>query len=141
LIEGWLVTEGYEVATAHSGEEALEQARAERPDLIILDRMMPFMEGCEVLKALREDLRLTGTPVIMLYSRPSDHDTYPWCDTVPREAASYLYKPFSREQLLSLIEAPRPGALPANDFRLSASESRPSAAPSSQRPWWRWWGR
>jgi CheY-like chemotaxis protein len=141
LVKGWLEAAGYAVTTAHDGEEALEKVRAERPDLIILDRWMPFVEGCEVLQTLKDSPDLRETPVVMLCAKSPSADDYPWCPQLPPEAASYLYKPFSREQLLSLVEHPRPGELPPDDWRLRPSAPPPPAAPQPPVPWWRRWTR
>jgi CheY-like chemotaxis protein len=92
---------GYEVSEACDGDEALDQARALQPELIVLDMMMPARSGLEVLAELRRDDRLAKTPVIMLTARTQVAD---------REAADaagadrYLAKPFSPVQLIGVVE-------------------------------------
>ena len=56
---------GYNVVVALNGEEAVQLARQERPDLILLDIMMPVMDGIEALKSIRGDIRLRATPIVM----------------------------------------------------------------------------
>ena len=91
----------YRVFEASDGGEALEQARLVRPDLILLDMMMPEKSGLDVLAELRCDPELAGTPVIMLTGRTQAFD---------REAIStagadmYLSKPFSLAELEITIE-------------------------------------
>jgi DNA-binding response OmpR family regulator len=61
-----LVKEGFEVIQAKDGEEALRKARTENPDLILLDVLMPVMDGVTMLKKLREEKKFVATPVILL---------------------------------------------------------------------------
>jgi DNA-binding response OmpR family regulator len=117
LLKGWLVDAGHVIVTARGGEEALYRVRAEPFDRIVLDQCLaadpsPLWRGCDVLKAIREGLRQSAPPVILLCAKGAGADRGPWCENLPREAASYLYKPFDRGELISLIENPRPGELP-----------------------------
>lgn len=90
----------YELVEARDGDEALERARADRPDLIILDMMMPGRSGLDVLPELRADAELGPTPVVMLTARTQAAD---------REAAAaagadrFLAKPFSPLELSRLV--------------------------------------
>lgn len=92
---------GYTVIEARDGDEALAHARQLRPDLILLDMMMPGRSGLDVLAELRRDPNLAGTPVVMLTARTQVAD---------REAAEatganrYLGKPFSPLQLIAVVE-------------------------------------
>jgi len=69
MIQKLLVGSGYEVVTAGDGQEGLEKAKSENPDLIILDVMMPIMDGFTMLKEVREDEKVKDTPVIMCTSK------------------------------------------------------------------------
>ncbi|HSK93594.1 MAG TPA: response regulator transcription factor [Candidatus Angelobacter sp.] len=95
-----LTREGYEVTTASDGEAALEAARDERLDLIILDVMLPGMSGVEVLRALRGGG--IATPVIILSAKGDEIDRVVGLKV---GADDYVAKPFSRPELLARIEA------------------------------------
>jgi two-component system, OmpR family, alkaline phosphatase synthesis response regulator PhoP len=95
-----LVREGYEVATAADGESALDAARNERLDLILLDVMLPGMSGIEVLRVLRRDG--VSTPVIILSAKGDEIDRVVGLKV---GADDYVAKPFSRPELLARIEA------------------------------------
>jgi len=73
-VETMLVREGYTVVTAADGEEALRAARTEKPDLILLDLIMPKMRGFEVLKALKADPQIGLMPVIVLSNLGQEQD-------------------------------------------------------------------
>jgi len=101
ILELALSSEGYEVVTASNGPEALEKARKIIPDIIILDVMMPFVDGIQVAEALHNDKQLSRTPIIMLTARTTDVDVWAgW----RAGAASYLTKPVDFELLFSEIE-------------------------------------
>jgi DNA-binding response OmpR family regulator len=91
-----------DVVTASNGQEGLEKAAAERPDLILLDTNMPVMNGHEMLERLRADPNLKGIPVIMLTAR---------CEPQDIAAASslgisdYVTKPFDFTQLFDKVRA------------------------------------
>src|SRR5437870_4656154 len=74
LIQVNLERQGYEVITAFDGKEALKKARSQLPDLIVLDVMMPHLDGFEVLKALKQDPETRSIPVIMLTDKSQDAD-------------------------------------------------------------------
>ena len=92
---------GYEVLTASSGLEALEQAQTEEPDLIVLDVLMPKMDGFETLKELRS---FSAVPVIILSARESNSDKIKGLSLC---ADDYLPKPFNPDELVARIEAVR----------------------------------
>ena len=96
LVKFRLEREGYNVITATDGEAALELARSERPDLCVLDVMMPKRSGFEVLKALREDHSHRDMKVIMLTARAQDRDVDAGFSL---GADDYLTKPFSPQEL------------------------------------------
>jgi two-component system, OmpR family, alkaline phosphatase synthesis response regulator PhoP len=100
LISLHLRNAGYEVTVARDGTEALECLKHGAPDLIVLDIMMPIMDGWEVLKCVREDPEGAGVPVIMLTSRSQNADiARGWQEGVD----SYLTKPFNPLELVSLV--------------------------------------
>lgn len=93
---------GYSVSVALNGEQAIENAREYRPDLVILDSMMPIMAGPEVLVKFKADAALKDIPIIMLTARnaASDIDA-----SLAAGAAEYVTKPFIPQDLLVRIEA------------------------------------
>jgi two-component system alkaline phosphatase synthesis response regulator PhoP len=101
ILEFALSDEGYEVVTASNGPEALEKARKAHPDIVILDVMMPFVDGIQVAEALHNDKQLARTPIIMLTARTTDDDVWAgW----RAGASSYLTKPVDFDLLLAEIE-------------------------------------
>ena len=101
FLELVLREKGYEVATASSGHEALTRAQMVRPDLILLDIMMPQMDGWEVLKLLRVDEGTSDIPVAMLSARTEAKDRV---QGLQEGAVDYICKPFSLQELLGKIE-------------------------------------
>lgn len=93
---------GYRVATAGDGEEALALARRERPDLCILDVMMPGLTGYEVTRALREDEATKAIPVILLTARVQEQDVARGFEA---GADDYIKKPFSPQELRARVQA------------------------------------
>ena len=101
LVEVNLARAGYDVATAYDGVEALEKVKSEKPDMIVLDVMMPRMDGFEVLKRLQADPETQDIPVIMLTAKAQDADIFRgWSSGV----SSYLTKPFNPRELLTFDE-------------------------------------
>jgi two-component system KDP operon response regulator KdpE len=99
IIKWELTSQGCQVVTCRSGEEALDIAREQRPELIILDVMMPALDGFEVLRRLRER---TSVPVILLTAKTRDQDKIGGLDT---GADDYVTKPFSPEELSARVKA------------------------------------
>lgn len=100
LVRLFLEWEGYTVAKASNGEQALAQARAIVPDLILLDVRMPRLNGLDVLERLQTDPLLAGIPVIML----SVMTTYPQVQTaLEKGAVAYLPKPFELREMARLV--------------------------------------
>ncbi|MEX1177133.1 MAG: response regulator [Nitriliruptor sp.] len=97
-----LALDGFEVIEAESGQQALDQARRGDPDLILLDVMMPGMDGLEVLRRLREDARTAHLPIVLLTARGQAADTVEGLDA---GADGYLTKPFEAEVLLAHVRA------------------------------------
>src|SRR5579862_6075603 len=101
LVQVNLQRAGYEVVTAFDGKEALEKVESENPDLVVLDVMMPYMDGFEVLKTLRKDPRTRELPVIMLTAKAQDADVFRgWQSGVD----CYLTKPFNPMELISFVK-------------------------------------
>ena len=100
LVQVNLQREGYEVLTAYDGVEALEKVAGEKPDMVVLDVMMPRMNGFEVLKKLKADDATRNIPVIMLTAKAQDADVFRgWQSGVD----SYLTKPFNPMELLTFV--------------------------------------
>jgi len=102
LISRGLSTRDCEVVTASNGVQAVELAKAVRPDLIILDVQMPFANGWEVLKELRRHSRTRALPVIMLTGCGGLADEV---GGLEMGADDYITKPFNVQELLARIEA------------------------------------
>ena len=101
FLELVLREKGYDVATASGGHEALTKAQIEQPHLILLDIMMPQMDGWEVLKLLRVDDETADIPVAMLSARTEAKDRV---QGLQEGAIDYICKPFSLQDLLAKIE-------------------------------------
>ena len=93
---------GYEVLGAYSGPEALALAESDRPDAILLDVMMPVMDGIEVCRRLKEDPALAGIPVIMVTANSNDRDVVAGLEL---GADDYITKPFNIRILVARLEA------------------------------------
>jgi two-component system, OmpR family, KDP operon response regulator KdpE len=90
---------GYQVLTALNGELAIQVAQKEKPDLIILDIMMPEMDGFEACRKIRE---CSSVPILMLSAREGENDL---AECVVCGANDYLTKPFVLNELLSQVES------------------------------------
>ena len=93
---------GFEVIQARDGVEAFEVARSRVPDVVVLDVMMPRMDGIETLRRLRDDARTSNLPVILLTAKVQRQDTI---DGLDAGADDYIVKPFDAEELLARIRA------------------------------------
>lgn len=100
ILDFSLGMEGYEVVTALDGEQALAKAKEHRPDLIVLDIMMPKMDGYETCKALKEDPDTSAIPVILLSAKGRNSDQQAGYDV---GAEDYITKPFSPRKLVDRI--------------------------------------
>jgi DNA-binding response OmpR family regulator len=100
LVEHKLRLRGFEVISVDSGEEGLKQAAARKPDLIVLDAMLPELDGFEVLQRLKEDVATQAIPVIMLSARKQETDIV---SALSKGARDYLVKPFLPEELVMRI--------------------------------------
>jgi len=97
-----LKREGYLVASAASGEKAMDLARSENPALIVLDLMLPGMDGLEVTRQLKTDPRTRHIPIIMLTAKGEEADIVTGLEL---GADDYLTKPFSPRVLLARVKA------------------------------------
>ena len=102
LVRFNLAREGYHVLCALSGEEALEKARKEQPDLLVLDLMLPGMDGLEVARALKQDAGTKEIPIIMLTAKGEEIDVVTGLEL---GADDYMTKPFSPRILLARVRA------------------------------------
>ncbi|RYG36780.1 response regulator [bacterium] len=107
LIQVNLERQGYQVVTAFDGKEGLEKIRAEKPQLVVLDVMMPYMDGFEVLKALRREPETENLPVIMLTAKAQDKDVF---EGYHYGADMYLTKPFNPMELVTFVKRIAAGA-------------------------------
>ncbi|MEE8419030.1 MAG: response regulator transcription factor [Dehalococcoidales bacterium] len=107
-----LKASGYEIITAGDGLEGLEQAQAQEPDLIVLDILMPKMDGLEMLKELRS---FSAVPVIILTAKGDDVDRIKGLQI---GADDYLPKPFNPDELVARIEAIRRRLDPGDKLRM-----------------------
>ena len=100
LVQYRLSNRGYEVVLARDGREALDLAARVAPNAIVLDAMMPGMDGYEVLRRLREDAALLKIPVIMLTARKQENDIL---TALELGADEYMVKPFIPEELVARL--------------------------------------
>lgn len=101
LVQINLEKAGYEVVTGSNGREALEKVRSEAPDLVVMDVMMPEMDGFEALKQLKENSDTANIPVIMLTAKAQDADVFHGWQS---GADLYLTKPFNPMELLTFVK-------------------------------------
>ncbi len=100
ILEFSIGAEGYEVITASNGEEAIDMARREQPDLIILDIMMPKIDGYEACRILKANPLTKGIPVVLLTAKGRDIDKRLGYEV---GATDYIVKPFSPNKLVDRI--------------------------------------
>jgi len=101
LVRVSLEGEDYEIVGASNGKEALKRARLERPDLILLDVVMPKMDGFEVCRQLKKDPQTQEIPIIMLTAKGQEVDKE---KARQLGASGYVTKPFSPSALLTRVE-------------------------------------
>lgn len=101
VVKMYLEHHGYEVITAGDGQEGLERAKADKPDVIVLDLMLPRMDGYKVCGLLKRDARYAKIPVILFTAKAQEKDM-----KLGEEvgADAYITKPFEPEVLLSKIK-------------------------------------
>ena len=97
-----LEMEGFQVLVAYNGEDALNQARKESPDLILLDIMLPKLDGYKVCRLLKFDERYKHIPIVMLTAKTQTKDKQTGMET---GADEYITKPFDIDQLMEKVKA------------------------------------
>lgn len=100
ILEFSLTMEGYTILTAFDGEEALRVIEKERPDLVVLDIMMPKLDGYEVCQRLRKDDRFSTLPIVLLSAKGRSIDREVGLQA---GADDYITKPFSPRKLIEKI--------------------------------------
>jgi DNA-binding response OmpR family regulator len=96
-----LEMEGYHVLVSYNGEDALNQARKENPDLILLDLMLPKLDGYEICRLLKSDDRYKHIPILMLTAKSQEKDMVLGIETGANE---YITKPFDIRDLLKKVK-------------------------------------
>jgi two-component system alkaline phosphatase synthesis response regulator PhoP len=102
MLQDRLEHEGYEVLTAYDGKSGIEKARKELPDLILLDVMMPDINGFEVCKTLVNDEQTSNIPIILVTAKTDAEDTKEGLDA---GAFDYIKKPFNKIELLARVQS------------------------------------
>ena len=102
LLVHYLRKEGFQPLVAQDGEEGLSKARAEKPDLILLDILLPKMDGLELLRKIRADREIARTPVAMLTAKGDETDRIVGLEL---GADDYIPKPFSPREVVARIKA------------------------------------
>jgi len=97
-----LEEEGFTVLVSYNGEDALDKARKEKPDLILLDIMLPKLDGYKVCRLLKFDEQYKHIPILMLTARTQEKDKIIGMET---GANGYITKPFEMEELIEKVKA------------------------------------
>lgn len=103
LLEMNLKAEGYNILSAYSGQEAIEKAKSEKPALILLDVMMPVMDGDEVCRAIRADKEISWIPIIMITAHEGGAEKV--VESLNAGADDFIRKPFNRHELLARVRS------------------------------------
>jgi DNA-binding response OmpR family regulator len=122
LVAARLAADGFEVVEAADGEEALFAAQREHPDLLVLDKVMPKLDGFEVVRALRDDPKTRAVPIVMLTERTGEEDVLGGLSLGVEE---YMPKPFSPHELSARVRRVL--------ARLGAQGGPPGASPAAGR--------
>jgi DNA-binding response OmpR family regulator len=102
VVRSYLEQAGYEVRVAYDGATALHSLRSEKPDLLVLDLMLPDRDGWEITRTIRADAALGATPIIMLTARVEDTDKIIGLEM---GADDYITKPFNAREIVARIRA------------------------------------
>jgi two-component system alkaline phosphatase synthesis response regulator PhoP len=102
LVQSYLQQSGFTVLTAYDGEEALHAIRREKPDLLVLDLMLPKRDGLEITRIVRSDEALAAIPILMLTARVEDVDKLVGLEL---GADDYLTKPFNPQEVVARVKA------------------------------------
>lgn len=121
LIRAYLEQAGFEVLAAHDGEAAVHTLRRERPDLLLLDLMLPGRDGWEITRLVRGDPALAHTPIIMLTARVDDTDKIVGLEL---GADDYVTKPYNPREVVARVRARlrQPDVAPAQTLRVGGLE-------------------
>jgi len=101
LVSTRLTADGYDVVEAEDGEQALTLARSEQPDAVVLDKVMPKIDGFEVVRQLRQQEATRDVPIIMLTERSGEDDVL---DGLGLGVEEYMPKPFSPRELSARLQ-------------------------------------
>jgi len=121
LLKYNLEKEGYKVRTVSTGEKALAEVQRKTPDLVVLDLMLPGMDGLTVCKALRSAEKTRGLPIIMLTAKSEEIDIVTGLEV---GADDYIVKPFSPRVLLARVRAVLRRESPSSEAEIEASITR-----------------
>ncbi|MEN9563674.1 MAG: DNA-binding response regulator MtrA [Chloroflexota bacterium] len=102
VLSSYLEKSGFQTLLAYDGETALHQLRRERPDLVLLDLMMPNRDGWDVTKIIRNDKTLAATPIIILTARVEDTDKIVGLEL---GADDYVTKPFNAQEVVARVKS------------------------------------
>lgn len=102
VIEYNLTREGYKVLTSKDGEQGLAKVLGENPDLVLLDLMLPGLDGIEICKRLKQDPVSRGTPIIIVTAKGEESDIVLGLGV---GADDYIIKPFSPKELIARVKA------------------------------------
>ncbi len=102
LLGSRLKTHGYNVVTAQTGAEALKKVKDEKPDLLVLDVMMPPPNGFQVCRTLKDDPEFKNIPIVLLTAKAAESDQF-W--GLESGADAYVTKPYNPKELLTQIQA------------------------------------
>ena len=114
LVRSYLEKAGFEILTAYDGETALQLLRSEKPQLLILDLMLPDRDGWEVARLVRSAPDISGTPIIMLTARVEDNDKIIGLEI---GADDYITKPFNPREVVARVRALLRRSLMQQDHR------------------------
>jgi two-component system, OmpR family, alkaline phosphatase synthesis response regulator PhoP len=102
VVRSYLEQAGYEVRVAYDGSTALHSLRSEKPDLLVLDLMLPDRDGWEITRLIRSDITLGAMPIIMLTARVEDADKIVGLEL---GADDYITKPFNAREIVARVRA------------------------------------
>jgi DNA-binding response OmpR family regulator len=102
LLENILVPRGYEVVSVASGEDALRKIKTQTIDLVLLDLMLPGMDGLQVSRKIKENKKARNIPIIMLTAHTGVES---FIKSLSNEVFAYLHKPFETEELVRFVRA------------------------------------
>lgn len=102
VLKTWLEKNGFETLTAENGEEGVKTAKSEKPDLIVMDVVMPGMSGFQATRQLHKDADTANIPVLIVTTKDQETDKV-W--GMRQGAADYLVKPVTEQQLVDKVKA------------------------------------